>query len=87
MTVEPGLRCAAWEDDNTRVSVVYELIDTPYPHLCALYRCSCGVESTRYGEDCGVPPPGWTVDRPPGATEAEHVSCPHCGAVHAQRPS
>jgi hypothetical protein len=69
------------------VSVVYELIDTPFPHLCALYRCSCGAESTRYGEDAAVPPPGWTVDQPAGATDAEHVVCAHCGAERAQRPS
>jgi hypothetical protein len=81
------LRWAHGEDDTTVVSVVYELIDAPFPHLCALYRCSCGAESTRYGEDAAVPPPGWTVDQPAGGAEAEHVTCPHCGQERRQRPS
>ena len=80
------LRESPTRDDNVSMSVVFELIDAPYPHLCALYRCSCGAESTRFGDEAAVPPPGWTVDLP--ADEAdEHVTCPHCGAAAAQRPS
>jgi DNA-directed RNA polymerase subunit RPC12/RpoP len=68
------------------MSVVFELIDAPYPHLCALYRCSCGAESTRFGDEAAVPPPGWTVD-PPADEADEDVRCPRCGVVPAQRPS
>jgi hypothetical protein len=67
------------------VTVVFELIDAPYPHVCALYRCECGAEATCYGDEAGAPPPGWALDADGGET-AEHVSCPRCTGS-GQRPS
>jgi hypothetical protein len=67
------------------MSVVFSLIDAPYPQVCALYRCCCGAEATRYGEDAAVPPTGWTVVQPTGSDE--RVICPGCAETRAQRPS
>ncbi len=67
------------------VSVVFSLIDAPFPHVCALYRCSCGAEAVSYGEDAAVPPIGWTVEQP--AATDERVICAACAAARAQRPS
>ena len=69
------------------MAVVFELIDAPYPHVCALYRCSCGAEAARSGTEAAVPPPGWIVEHPAGrADDDDDVICPRCGA-RSQRPS
>ncbi len=67
------------------MTVVFEVIDAPYPHVCALYRCACGAEATRSGADAGVPPPGWLLEDPHGRPDDRAV-CPHC-AGSRQRPS
>ena len=45
------------------MGVTYDLIDAPYPYLCAVYRCRCGAAVTRHGDEAGAPPPGWQVER------------------------
>jgi hypothetical protein len=61
------------------MGVTFELIDAPYPHLCALYRCECGAVETRYGDESGIPPQGW--QELPGTREDElQCLCPRCSA-------
>jgi hypothetical protein len=56
------------------MGVTYELIDAPYPYLCAVYRCSCGASATSYGDESGEAPKGWRVSR----GDVDLVICPHC---------
>ena len=58
------------------MSVTFELIDGPYPHLCALYRCRCGAVATCHGDEAGQPPVGWR-ERPDADESHQHV-CPRC---------
>ena len=61
------------------MGVTYDLIDAPYPYLCALYRCRCGAVMTRHGDEAGAPPPGWHVHAvEPGASD--EAVCPECVA-------
>ena len=61
------------------MGVTYDLIDAPYPYLCAVYRCSCGATVTRHGDEAGAPPPGWQVHASePG--ESDEALCPGCAA-------
>jgi hypothetical protein len=59
------------------MGVTYELIDAPYPSLCAVYRCRCGATATRYGNEASSPPPGWLVEPADGREDAL-VRCPEC---------
>ena len=59
------------------MGVTYDLIDAPYPYLCAVYRCRCGATVTRHGDEAGAPPPGWHVDVAEAGESAECV-CAHC---------
>ena len=61
------------------MGVTYDLIDAPYPYLCAVYRCGCGATVTRHGDEAGAPPPGWHVHAA-GAGESDDVLCPGCSA-------
>ncbi len=56
------------------MGVTYELIDAPYPYLCAVYRCKCGASATSYGDESGEPPKGWRITR----GDVDVVTCPHC---------
>jgi hypothetical protein len=58
------------------MGVTYDLIDAPYPYLCAVYRCRCGGTVTRHGDEAGAPPPGWLIH----AGESDDVLCPGCAA-------
>lgn len=58
------------------MNVVIAQVDAPYPCLCAIYRCACGMEETRYGDESAVPPPGWLVAWTEGGDQA--VACPGC---------
>ena len=59
------------------MGVTFELIDAPYPYVCALYRCECGAAETRYGDESGSPPEGWR--ELPGDTADElRCMCPAC---------
>ncbi len=61
------------------MGVTYDLIDAPYPYLCAVYRCRCGAAVTRHGDEAGAPPPGWQVHASePG--ESDDCVCPECVA-------
>jgi hypothetical protein len=68
------------------MSVVFSVIDAPFPHVCALYRCDCGRELVRYGDEAALLPPGWAIDRPADLEDSD-VTCPACAAAGAQRPS
>lgn len=59
------------------MGVTYELIDAPYPSLCAVYRCRCGATATRYGAEASSPPTGWDVHPEPSGA-GDHVACPEC---------
>jgi hypothetical protein len=59
------------------MGVTYDLIDAPYPYLCAVYRCRCGASVTRHGDEAGAPPPGWQVHAAE-AGESDDVVCPEC---------
>jgi hypothetical protein len=58
------------------MNVVIAQVDVPYPCLCAVYRCACGAEQARYGDQSAVPPAGWLVEWREGGDEA--VACPEC---------
>ena len=45
------------------MSVAFELIEAPYPYLCAVYRCRCGATEMRHGDQAAVAPAGWRVDQ------------------------
>jgi hypothetical protein len=63
------------------MSVAFEMIDAPYPYLCAVYRCRCGAVEVRHGDEAAVPPTGWRVD---SDDEGEpDAVCAHCVAVSA----
>ena len=47
------------------MGVTYELIDAPYPYLCAVYRCPCGAAATTYGHDAATAPPHWVREDDP----------------------
>ena len=61
------------------MAVVFSVIDAPYPHVCALYRCPCGAECVRHDEHAGLLPEGWTSDHL-GEGDDELVRCPGCSA-------
>jgi hypothetical protein len=58
------------------MSVAFELIETPYPYLCAVYRCRCGATEMRHGEQAAVAPAGWRVDQ--DDQDQPRAICPHC---------
>jgi hypothetical protein len=64
------------------VSVAFELIDAPYPYLCAVYRCACGATEMRHGEQAASAPTGWRVDR--DANDEPRAVCAHCLARSAE---
>jgi hypothetical protein len=59
------------------MSVTYELIDAPYPYLCAIFRCPCGAACVQHAEDASTPPAGWKAATPGG----EDYHCPDCCAA------
>ncbi|MGN6378517.1 MAG: hypothetical protein ACTHNU_06160 [Gaiellales bacterium] len=62
------------------MGVTYELIDAPYPYLCAVYRCPCGAVAVRHADQAAVPPPGWFERDVAGA---EECLCPTCAGHDA----
>ncbi len=60
------------------MGVTFELIDAPYPYLCAVYRCDCGGCATLYGQDSGDLPVGWRAL--PDVAGERRVMCPGCAA-------
>ena len=60
------------------MGVTYELIDAPYPYLCAVYRCVCGGVEVRHGGDSATPPERW--ERDPIDGDEERYLCPGCAA-------
>ncbi len=67
---------------HTQMGVTYELIDAPYPCLCAVYRCDCGGSATSYGDESGELPRGW---HRAADNDVDHVLCPGCAARAAER--
>jgi hypothetical protein len=62
------------------MGVTYELIDAPYPYLCAVYRCPCGAVAVRHADQAAVPPVGWWEREAGGEDEC---LCPHCAEMRA----
>jgi hypothetical protein len=60
------------------MSVVIAQVGVTYPCICAIYRCECGAEEARYGDEAAVSPSGWLVKWTDGRGEA--VACPDCAA-------
>jgi hypothetical protein len=58
--------------------VTYELIDAPYPYVCAVYRCECGEVAVRHGNEAATPPETW--DRVATDSDDEEFLCPRCVA-------
>ncbi len=58
------------------MGVTYELIDAPYPYLCAVYRCSCGAVAVQHASDAATPPERW--DRQAVDGDDEEYLCPGC---------
>ncbi len=65
------------------MGVTYELIDAPYPYLCAVYRCRCGAVAVSHAEQAGMAPPGW---RTSGEPDGE-CTCPHCAEPERAKPA
>ena len=65
------------------MGVTYELIDAPYPYLCAVYRCVCGGVEVRHGGDSATPPERW--ERDPIDGDEERFLCPGCAAEARRR--
>lgn len=61
------------------MGVTFELIDAPYPYLCAVYRCACGGAATSYGAESAEPPPGWVQ------LGESDVVCPGCAERMRER--
>ena len=59
------------------MGVTYDLIDAPYPYLCAVYRCRCGATVTRHGDEARGSPAGLAVHAAE-AGESDDVVCPGC---------
>jgi hypothetical protein len=66
------------------MSVVIAQIGVTFPCLCAIYRCECGAEEARYGDESAVPPSGWLVKWTDGGDE--DVVCPACAARASAKP-
>lgn len=56
--------------------VTYEVIDAPYPYVCAVYRCECGEVAVRHGNEAATPPESW--DRVATESEDEEFLCLGC---------
>jgi hypothetical protein len=69
--------------DHVVMGVTYELIDAPYPYLCAVYRCVCGGVEVRHGGDSATPPERW--ERHPIDGDEEQYLCPGCAAEARRR--
>jgi hypothetical protein len=63
--------------------VTYEVIDAPYPYVCAVYRCECGDVAVRHGNEAATPPESW--DRVATDSDDEEFLCPRC--VSSKRAS
>ncbi|MDX6535394.1 MAG: hypothetical protein QOF68_3138 [Gaiellales bacterium] len=55
------------------MSVEFALVETPFPYVCAVYRCICGAAVTQHGDAAGTPPPGWETSQ-----GGHNVRCPGC---------
>jgi hypothetical protein len=66
------------------MSVAFEVIEAPYPYLCAVYICACGARTTQHGDQAAVVPAHWQVAETPDGPMA---ICPHCVQQHAPAPA
>jgi len=66
------------------MSVTYELIDAPYPYLCAVYRCTCGEVAVRSGNEAATPPERW--ERRVAADGEDMYICSHCAERFPAEP-
>jgi hypothetical protein len=65
------------------MGVTYELIDSPYPYLCAVYRCVCGGVQVQHGGESATPPERWERHAVDG--DEEQFLCPGCAAEARRR--
>jgi hypothetical protein len=68
------------------MSVAFEVVEAPYPYVCAVYTCRCGAATTQHGEQAAIVPAGWRLEGLAG--DETHVACPRCAeparAMHAR---
>ena len=64
------------------MSVAFEVIEAPYPYVCAVYTCACGAKMVRHGDEAAVVPPHWEVS---GSVDEPLAVCPVCAAHHHAR--
>ena len=58
------------------MSVAFEVVEAPYPYVCAVYTCRCGATTTQHGDQAAMVPAGWRLQDDAG--EETHVACPLC---------
>jgi hypothetical protein len=58
------------------MSVAFEVVEAPYPYVCAEYPGRCGAATTRHGDQAATAPAGWLLEYMAG--EETHVACPRC---------
>jgi hypothetical protein len=61
------------------MSVAFELIEAPYPYVCAVYTCECGASVTQHGDQAATTPPSWQVTPTPAGDL--RAICPTCCAA------
>lgn len=61
------------------MSVAFEVVEAPYPYVCAVYTCRCGATTTQHGDQAAMVPAGWRLDGVVG--EDAHVTCPRCAEL------
>ena len=66
------------------MSVTYELIDAPYPYLCAVYRCRCGEIAVRHAGEAAMLPELW--DHRTTAEGGDDYLCPRCAGYRPDAP-
>jgi hypothetical protein len=58
------------------MSVAFEVVEAPYPYVCAVYTCRCGATTMQHGEQAAIVPAGWRLE---GVVDEEsNVACPRC---------
>jgi hypothetical protein len=61
------------------MSVAFEVVEAPYPYVCAVYTCRCGATTMQHGEQAAIVPAGWRLESVVG--EASNVACPRCAEL------
>jgi hypothetical protein len=67
------------------MSVAFEVVEAPYPYVCAVYTCRCGATTAQHGDQAAMVPAGWRLDGVAG--EDTHVACPRCAELALEMPA